>query len=437
MTRVKINSGSGSQVSINNGGAASVTINRVTGAFPIERKTVNSLLATYIVISASGGLAYYQYFDRDGVIIGTGNISMNTDRTIEQVKTDVFTSLTLTDLQVISFTKLTPNTSYVAFGNLIHKTGTDYLWDGRRGATHLGNGRIYNVPYSSLTRTFGTPNVVSRGDGLDLRGGSNCKIDGTLYFFTSLYSPGPNEFISMLLSKSTDGLDGITWAEQTLLYAPGTHGGIDETTYDRFNFYGTPVNVGNKWFIPWFEHDGSVNWRVNYLLSEDNFATWTTNNVSDSQIYENGEPCFVHVGGDTLIILSRPEDNKPLQQNVSFDLGATWEGWEQTNLGSSVGTPMAAALLTDEYGLVVVYADRGTGNIMLSKNNTVATVIATPTSYSTPEILYTTSDTTDGFPLGYPSIIRVAQYRYMISFSEGDGDADLWIGDGSLNLIDD
>lgn len=441
MSKVKINSGSGTNVTINKPGQpGSVTINSGTplsATYPIEYKSVSGDQSTAIFIQAASGNVDYDYLDENDDVISSGSLSMNTNRSIDLIKADVFTSLSLTDLTTLVFINPTV-ANYVAFGDLLHFQDQSYAWCGRRGTTHLGGGRICTQPIDSLTRTFGTRTVISRTIGEDLRGGGTCVYNGQIYFFSSLYLTGTDEFVSLTLNVSTD-LTGASWNESTILYKVGTNGGIDETAYERFNFYGKPQFItGSTWIIPWYEHNGAGTWRPNFLKSTDNLATFTTHNISQSSTFKIGETYIQHVEGDTLIALGRSSDVGKLFQNVSTDLGDTWSGWVETNLGSDELNCMAAMNISTEHGLTVVYGDRQTGNVMMSINNTVASVIADPTSYNTPFILHTVA-VGDGYqPLGYPSIDRVAQYRFMITFSEeltGGGTTKLHVGDGSLNAL--
>lgn len=448
MAKIKINSGSGAAVIINKPGAGKVVkISRPIppdpdpdpepeeqATYPIEYKSVSDDYATAINIAVGVGEVVYTYLDENDNEITGGTLEMDTDRSMSAIKDDVFTALSLTDLLPIEFTFPTV-ANYVAFGNPVHLGNQAYAWDGRRGGNHLGNGRICHQPYNSLNRTFGTRTVISRTLGEDLRGGSHTAYNGQLYFFSSLYLTDTDEFVSLTLNKSTD-LNGGSWTESTILYAAGTNGGVNETTYARFNFYGTPQFVGNDtWIIPWYEHNGAGTWRPNFLKSTDNLQTFTTHNISQSSVNKIGETDICFVGNDTLIALGRQDANAPLMQNVSTDLGDTWSGWVVTNLGSSSGRCMAGLNYSQEHGLMVVYGDRGTGNIMITLNNDLETIIANPTGYSTPQILHTVEEGDDYQPLCYGSIKRVAQYRFMITISEeltGGATTKLFIGDGSL-----
>lgn len=435
--QLPINAGSGEQVTINAGSGTIVTINKqlLSATYPIEYKAVSSDYATAITLFIGVDTVYYNYLDENDIVIGNGAIGMDTGPPIEQIKTAVFADLSLTDLLAINFTHPTV-ANYVAFGDLIHFQDQSYAWGGRRGGNHLGGGRICIQPINSLNRSYGTRTVISRTIGEDLRGGGTTVYNGQIYFFTALYMTGTDEFLYLLLEKSTD-LTGATWTEDTILWKAGTHGGVNETTYARFNFYGKPQHITgtDTWIIPWYEHNGAGTWRPNFLKSTDNLQTFTTHNISQSAVDQIGENYIQHIGGDTLISLGREVDDGLLMQNVSYDLGDTWTGWQFTNLGAASLTCMAAINLSTEYGIGVVYGDRLTGNIMITLNNSVGGVIANPTSYSTPQILYTVGAADNYQPLGYPSFERVAQYRFMISFSEelaGGATTNLWVGDGSI-----
>lgn len=437
---VKIND-TGRTVTINAGGSpTSVTINResLSATYPIEYKSVSGDYATAITLSVGDGVVSYEYVDENDVIIGTGDITMDTGPPLSEIKDSVFVALSLTDLLDIVFTNPTV-ANYVAFGELVHFADQSYAWSGRRGGNHLGGGRICTQPINSLNRSYGTRVIISRPTVPvvdDIRGGSNTVYNGQIYFFSSLYWVVEDEFRQILLNKSTDIL-GTAWTEDTLLFEVGTNGGVNETTYARFNCYGKPQHIPgtDTWIIPWYEHNGAGTWRANFFKSTDNLVTFTTHNISQSAIDQVGENYIQHIGGDTLLSLAKEVTDGILMQNVSYDLGATWTGWVNTNLGSGDLGCMPAINLSPEYGLMCVYGDRATGNMMITLNNTPASVIANPTSWTTPQILYTVAAGDDFQPLGYADIERVAQYRFMISFSEeltGGATTKLHVGDGSL-----
>lgn len=438
---IKIN-GSGIPVKINGTGQP-VTINKTAPSFesatyPIEYKSVSGDQATAIVITKGDGIVYYDYLDESDVVIFSGDISMDTGPPIGTIKTSVFTSLSLSDLATLTFTNATV-ANYVAFGNIIHRGDQDYAWSGRRGGNHLGGGRICTQPYNSLTRTFGTRTIISRAGTEDLRGGSHCVVGSQILFFTSLYDPGLDVFTHLLLHTSTD-LTGAAWDEDTLLYKTGTNGGVDETTYARFNFHGKPFNKPgtDTWLVGWYEHNGAGTWKQNYIKTTDNFATWSTHTIFNGTTPKVGEHVFAYLGGDSILSVGRQIANAPLMQSLSTDFGATWSAWQETNLGSSLGQGIPAINYSPEYGIMLLYADRPTGNMMLTLNNSVADILANPTGYSTPFILYTVAAGDDYQPLGYGDIERVAQYRFMISFSEeleGGATTKLHIGDGHLNAL--
>lgn len=441
MGTIKINSGTGSNVTINKPGEpSSVTINYQPPAptvYPIEYKSVSGDYATAISIVPGETDVAYDYLDENDNVIDSGTLAINPEQTNEQIKTDVFTALSLTDLAEIDYVPATVE-NYVAFGGLVHLGDQAYAWLGRRGTNHLGNGRICHQPYDSLTRTFGTRTIISRTVGEDLRGGSHVAYNGQLYFFSSLYLTATDEFVSLTLNVSTD-LTGVSWNESTILYKTGTNGGVNETANVRFNFYGKPQFVGSDtWIIPWYEHNGAGTWRPNFLKSTDNLATFTTHNISESSTFKIGETYIQYIGSNTLIALGRSADVGKLFQNVSTDLGDTWSGWVETNLGSDIIVCMAAMNYSTEHGIMVVYGDRNSGNVMMTLNNNPATVISSPTAYNTPQIIHTVAEGDNYQPLGYPDIERVAQYRFMISFSEefeGGTTTELYIGDGKIPTV--
>lgn len=404
--------------------------------YQIEYKAVSSEYASEITLIPGINTVDYNYYNHNDILIGSGSVSTpTTDRPMGVVQSDVFVLLGLSVLQTMEFFESSDGTNYWAFGNLIDVGWPDFPWYGRRGLAHLGGGRIGYQPYSTLNRSFGTRVVTSHAnDGTDIRGGSAAFINDTAFVFTAFYEDA-DTFKCLTVTKYLP--DGTFINQDTLLWKVGGHGGVNETTWERFNFYGAPVNpVGTaKWFIPWYEHQNGVIWRVNYLYSDDNFAHWQNINIDTNQV---GETAMAHLGGDTLLVLGRFDANVPLYQNLSFDLGTTWEGWVQTNLGSGTGRAMAAVLNTPEHGVVVVYGDRTTNNVMLTKDNVIADIVASPTAWQTPEIIYTTGNDDLYHPLAYPSILRVAQYRYLIIFSEhnpdgiSDGQARLKMGDGRL-----
>lgn len=406
-----------------------------TQYLPIEYKITGGDSASMIVVNANNDLVQYSYLDVYDNVISTGSLAIDTDRPFSEIKTDLFTSLSITDLATISFTTSAQNTGYRSFGNLINRGWPDFAWSGGNGTTHLANRDICTAPYNSFTRTFGSITNVDVPNSVI--GTSSCIIDDQIYYFACNYTSDSFYFFSMSLYISTD-LTGSSWsAPDTLLWRSGTHGGVNETTYPEFNFYGIPLNItGQTWIVPWYEFNESRTiFLLHYLYTENNFDTWEIRDIP-TDIYSLDENYVLNIGQDTLIAVSRNETNSPMMGNISTDGGDNWNTWKLSNLGSYKGKVMGSVINTPEYGIVCVYADRGTGNIMISKGNSIKNITTYPYVWNPPDTLYNTTvqPALLHSPLGYPVIVRVAQYRYMIAFSiEISGStARLYIGDGRL-----
>lgn len=334
----------------------------------------------------------------------------------------------------ISFSKIArfDSKDYTAFGNIINQGGDSIFWYGRNATSHIAGGEIAKIEYQPSTSSIvKSLNVIS--NAVNIQGESIGIVDGNIFVFVSLFNG--TSFTDLGYYKSNDGLTGESFDSFVSLSS--------FLIYAFYNFYGETIKISDSIYIsPWYEHDEGTSdiWRPNFIKTVDSGDNWTNHNIS-AEVAPNdiGETSLLYLGDNNLFAIGRRRtSNFKLRQNYSTDLGATWGGWQETNLGSQINQCMPYLYLNKKGLVDCVYGDRGTTWVRISIDNAL-TIVSNPTQWNAPKNLYA-SDSGESFaPLGYPSITEISQGRYLAFLSQETKDtatnteADLYVGDGHLD----
>lgn len=320
---------------------------------------------------------------------------------------------------------------YLAFGSLIKPYSNRVYWIGRNGTGHEVGGVISKIEYDiNSKKIIQSVTIIDEQPTNGFSNGTALIIDGSIYIFDTKYDGV--DYQGLGYYKSTDGLVGETY---------GTFNDLSSfLTYTRYNTFGVARQIDSSTYIvPWFEHTGGDPYRQNFLKTVDSGNNWTNHLISETAApNEISETDILHLGGNELLAVGRKESsNYILQQNYSSDLGATWGGWQQTNLGSGVQRANANMIINSAGLIDLIYMDRGTGDVLISKNNAL-TVKSNPTAWNTSVLLLSVTGDTAYNPLGYPNILEISNGRYFCTTSK-DTDpqavAEMYYGDGHLDSL--
>lgn len=288
---------------------------------------------------------------------------------------------------------------YYAFGNIVPTSSSELIYIMRRGSDHNNGVDLSAMDYDIDSNLWSLPRQVAvTGDAYDYSSPSSGAIGSNLFLFVAKYYVPTDTFVDFGYIKSTD-LNGTSWGSYISLSSL--------LTYERYNAYGKVLEstTSGKYFATWYEHKsfGTDPWRVNILKTINSGTSWTNINVYDG-FTKLGESSLLHITGITYIMLSRNAATFKLYLSYSTDDCETWTNVGDTNLGVGINNCIVDTILVD--GLIqVVYQDRGTGYIMISKDTTYTNAIAlnfnTPTKYHYTGI----DDVYNG--LGYPSIVQL------------------------------
>lgn len=303
-------------------------------------------------------------------------------------------------------TQLTPtgNPDYYAFGNLVRFSADSLKYYAKLGPTHILGTNIFGMDYNGLNDTWGAPYQVAVTGDADIYSGVSAGIIGTkIFIHVAKYNVGSDLFTDIGYIKSTD-LTGTSW---------GSYTSFGATTYERFEAYGKIVgnDTPGTYFMPWFEHKngGSDPWRINVRKTTDSGDNWTNINIYDGASLI-GEPSVVHITGTSAYLCiarnNAASPNAKLHLFSSTDNCATWTNIGITNLGAGTGHCVVDTLYYD--GLIhVIFQDRGTGYIRISKNNTYMQCL--DLNFNTPIDYWDNNDSDSLNGLGYPSMVLMRE----------------------------
>jgi hypothetical protein len=310
-------------------------------------------------------------------------------------------------VESISFKKAQDgNTQYTAFGNIVPLSGTTYAWYGRTGTAHIPNGNVYKslIDISSFGTDAVNSTPVTELSTSHVSGVSAGIIDSEVYLFYSKYNDSTSLFTDSGWRKSSDGLTGASFGSYTSI----------PTTYPRYENYGKMVSgfTAGEYFVPRFQHNNDVEWRVEVLRTTDYGDSWTRIIVHES-LTKLGETAIINTG-TRLLLVSRNNAGGLWQIASSESDGTTWGTPEDTNLGTGICN--ADMCFTDSGKIHLVFMDRNDRFLWISRDNDVATVLADAT-WNTPEKLSKSYDTDSENIIGYPTILNTGNGKFLITFS--------------------
>lgn len=306
--------------------------------------------------------------------------------------------------------RITPtgNPDYYAFGNGVLINNDTVFYAAKVGPSHyLDGGDIFGMTYSVSSGIWSSPVVIAT-DGTNYYSGVSIgKVGNRLYIQIAKYtvSGGVDTFYTIGYIRSADLttnpnlLDPASWSSFSSFPAP---------TYERYEAYGRiqPSETPGKYFAPWFEHKsgGTDPWRINIRKTTDSGETWANIQVYDGTS-KFGEPYLVHTGGTTWLIFARSNESSPnakLRIFSSTDDCETWANVGYANISDGTGQCNASAVYYNSL-IHIIFQDRGTGKIRISKDNTRQQCLDLNLNAATDYFTNNSSDSLNG--VGYPDIL--------------------------------
>ena len=396
----------------------------ITQAEVTELYSYGEPIADITTISFYANVVDHWYLKSNfvGVKIATTLTGSNTAFTTSRVGSRV---------QNISWKKIeATNTRYVAFGKLVNLGGDSWAYYARSATSHLLNGNMYKAAQN--LKSFGTDCVITTPftelSTQHVSGVAAGPINGSVFLFFSRYNDSTVSFVDTGRRVSNDGLTGESF--DALITMP--------TTYPRYEFYGciAPGFSAGHFFIPFFEHNNGVEWRISHFKTEDNGATWAKTTIFEDTTLKLGEPFILNAGNNTLICVARSSAaGKGGYQTVSTDGGVTWSAPVKINLAST-GDFNCAMTLTPT-GITMLYMDRTEQYFRISRNNSIVGVIADPTTWNAGEIIGRSYATDSYLNLGYPHIKYIGNGKYVMTIAHefSSSRADSYIAYGELEEL--
>jgi hypothetical protein len=250
----------------------------------------------------------------------------------------------------------------------------------------------------------------------DCRDAAGGIIGNKIFLFFTRFNHTANSYVDLGYIESTD-LTGNSWGSRVSL----------PTTADyRYNHHGGLIHVSGEIYLqPWYEHNGSGNWKVRLYKTIDSGESWSTVTVY-SGVANLCEPTIVSIGDSKLIALMGINNGGYVVQVTSSDNGDNWSEVSDTNLGVASGKKIPYVIYDSETGnVIIIYHDRGENKTKITEAN-ANTIFNSATSWDTPE------EIDSGFEYnGYPSIVKIESGKYFFVYSKQitSSDADIWGGE--------
>lgn len=282
------------------------------------------------------------------------------------------------------------------FGFAIQTAPDTITYFYRQGTTHAQDkGNLVMRQFTVSNGTWGNATIVYSDPILDSRNvaGGIIKNQIYLFFYRYNYSTGSAKGSDIGFIVSTN-LTGSSWSK----YTPIVNNTIGSP-------YGTLVQKGQSstWFLSYYASNDNIS-KIRLITSKDNGASWALKTTVYNGTAQYVEPALAYLGNNRMLILSREDKNGSLHQFTSDDDGTTWTDSGATNLGSNVtNRANIPSLQVSGNMLYVVWADRGTTKIMLSKSD--ISVFENASLYETPIELGTMKNVAAINKGGYPSAV--------------------------------
>jgi len=263
------------------------------------------------------------------------------------------------------------NTStYDNFGFVVKTGPDDFLWMGRTGADHVGNGgKLVSATYDPTTDTWGAFSDIYDDASYDSRNAAGGYIGGDLYVFFARYNDTTSTWIDMNYIKSTD--DGSTWGSRVQVT-------IDATLIG-WSPYGALVKVGDRYYQPYYGRLASTNRKIKLLYTDDDGATWTDGPTIFSGADQYSECSVAYLGDGDMIAIARDNNNGVMRQFESDDDGLTWSDAGDTNMGvaGNVSIPWVEC---DGRWMFCWYTER-VNDVLVMCRGTKDTILGSPTAW--------------------------------------------------------
>lgn len=282
------------------------------------------------------------------------------------------------------------------FGFAIQTSPDTITYFYRQGTTHAQDkGDIVMRPYTISSGTWSDASIVYSDPILDSRNAAGGIINDKIYlfFYRYNYTTGSAKGSDVGYIVSTD-LTGSSWSAYIPL--------INNTEASP---YGTLVQKGQSttWFLGYYATNCNIS-KIKLITSKDNGETWGIKNTVYNGTTHYAEPALTYLGDDRMLILAREEINGPLHQFTSTDGGVTWIDSGATNIGTNItNRSNIPSIQVNGNMLYVLWADRGTAKMMLSKSN--VNVFYDPSLYDTPNEIGYMKNIDSINKAGYPSIV--------------------------------
>ena len=197
--------------------------------------------------------------------------------------------------------------------------------------------------------------------------------------------------------------------------------------------------VPDKGYFTSFYHNSNINFQFSDGIEWNNF--W--NNAYDFRNNDTitlDENCFVYIGDNTIIGLSRDQSHGSWPQNgstanyfqlVSFDNGDSWKFPERTNIGFPTFTPSPCIFIEENTQKIICISSTRPVNTFNSHisvyTHDIDSVSFHPKGYKLISQKLRPDPNSKHF-YGYPTYARLDQFSYLVVFSESYYKSNGWEG---------
>lgn len=323
------------------------------------------------------------------------------------------------------------NTRYIAFGRMF-AVNNRFMWIGRSGTDHLTGGKIVQFMFDKglPMSNNNPPTDIIPFVTEDYRTGTAGVVNGNIQVDIIRETNGVGTVLGNSMYTSTDGLTGQTYGSAVAITTPVTA----FATYSKIH----PSYTAGEYNCIAYALNGS-NWELYFGTFASGAWTWGSPFYSATSPQLN-ETALVKCGNNTWLALIRSSDTAFIYQSVSTNGGSTWSAPTATNLAVTAAANMCDATVTgDGSRIAVIYTDKGNDLVYLSLQNSIATILASPTSYNSGSAIWQTYSGSPQFLVGYPSIVAdPADPHYAAVAVSGEFSstrADLMFGYGIVDLL--
>lgn len=330
------------------------------------------------------------------------------------------------------------NNKYMAFGTLL-KTGSNRMtYITRVGQippgtyAHLEGGRTFQFHYTIDTDTWDSGTLIDSESGRDMSDCNGGEMDNGKYVYFSSVGPDLENEIDAVIFFRIANDSNLNWgARKNLLTDVGAIDAPASTLSGTCFGAMQKGDAPGEYYIAYVQFYSAAGKKY-CVKTTDYWETWTFYEIFGDPVFN--ETALVYLGSNRLVSISR-RDGFPVMYKSS-DGGETWD-YLNTPPNLNYGyQPIIPHFFVDDGLLFLIYQDRDSGFIKISKDNDPDDFFSTG-AFNEPELYhYTFNGESSGNPsLGYPSIRKMFSGGYLIVFAKevSSNDADLWYSRDDLN----